>query len=64
MNLLPVPLLDGGLILFALIEAVAHKKIRPKVQYYVQFIGLAFIALLFVIGFSGDIMYIVKRGFN
>ncbi len=64
LNLLPIPILDGGLILFALIEFFSHKKINPKIQYYVQFIGLSFIAVLFIIGFSGDIMYILKRGFN
>ena len=33
MNLLPVPILDGGLILFALIELVTRKKIPPKVLF-------------------------------
>ena len=57
MNLLPVPVLDGGLILIALIEAVSHKKVPPKVQYYIQFIGFAFIGILFIIGLIGDIHY-------
>ena len=57
MNLLPVPILDGGLILFALIELVTRKKIPPKVLYYIQFIGLAFLIALFCIGFSGDMAY-------
>lgn len=61
MNLLPVPVLDGGMILFALIEAIFRKKINPKIQYYTQFIGLAFIAILFVIGLSGDIHYFIGK---
>ena len=32
MNLLPIPILDGGLILIAIIEFVFHKKINPKIS--------------------------------
>lgn len=60
MNLLPIPILDGGLILFALIELILHRKISPKVLYYIQFIGIAFIAVMFVIGLSGDIHYFIN----
>ncbi|MCK9171497.1 MAG: site-2 protease family protein [Treponema sp.] len=57
MNLLPVPVLDGGLILFAFIEWAVHKQIHPKIQYYVQYVGLTFIAVLFVISMTSDIHY-------
>ena len=60
MNLLPIPVLDGGLILIAVIEAVSRRKVPPKVQYYIQFIGFAFIAVLFIIGLIGDINYFVS----
>jgi len=59
LNLLPVPVLDGGLILFSLIEFVLKKQIPPKIQYYVQYIGIAFIAFVFIIGISGDIQYFI-----
>ena len=61
MNLLPIPILDGGLILFALIETIARKKIHPKVLYYVQFIGLAFIAVLFCIAMFSDFKYLFNK---
>ena len=60
MNLLPIPILDGGLILFALIEAITKKQISPRIQYYVQFIGIAFILVLFVFAMFGDISYIIN----
>lgn len=60
MNLLPIPILDGGLILFALIEAITKKQISPKIQYYIQFIGVAFILVLFVFAMFGDISYIIN----
>lgn len=57
MNLLPVPVLDGGLILFSLIEAAFHIHISPKARYRVQYIGLAFIVFLFVVAVIGDFNY-------
>lgn len=62
MNLLPIPILDGGIILFAFIEIIIRQKLNPKIQYYVQFIGLAFIGLLFIIGLKGDITFFLNRG--
>lgn len=61
MNLLPIPVFDGGLILIAFIELIIRKKIKPKIQYYIQFIGIAFIAILFLFGLSGDISYFINR---
>jgi len=60
MNLLPVPVLDGGLILFAFIELVFRRKLSPKILYYIQFVGIAFIAVMFVIGINGDIHYFIN----
>ncbi|MBP5568947.1 MAG: site-2 protease family protein [Treponema sp.] len=62
MNLLPIPVLDGGLILIAVIECIIRRKIKPKVQYYIQFIGIAFIALCLVLAIYGDISYFTNRG--
>lgn len=40
MNLLPLPALDGGRIIFLAIEGVTRKKINPNVESYIHFIGL------------------------
>lgn len=58
MNLLPIPVLDGGLLLFALIEAVSGKKLHPKFLYYIQFVGIAFILVLFGIALFSDMRYL------
>ena len=60
MNLLPIPVLDGGLILIAVIETIIRKKVSPKVQYRISFIGFAFISILFIIGLIGDINYFIS----
>lgn len=61
MNLLPIPILDGGLILFAFIEFIFRRQIYPKVLYYVQFIGIAFIGIVFIFALWGDIGYFLGR---
>ena len=60
MNLLPIPILDGGLILFALIEFFRKKQIKPKFLYYIQFVGIGIIVILFVIALFSDINYFIN----
>lgn len=48
-NLLPVPALDGGRILFLLIEGIFHKKINPKVEAII--INVVFWLLMAFIGY-------------
>ncbi len=57
MNLLPIPVLDGFLVLTSLIEAVFRKRVSPRVRNIVQFVGITLIALLFVIAAAGDFHY-------
>lgn len=57
MNLLPVPILDGALVLFSLIELLFRRKMNPKALYYIQYVGIAFIAALFTAGLFSDITY-------
>ncbi|MBR2616490.1 MAG: site-2 protease family protein [Clostridia bacterium] len=53
MNLLPLPALDGGRILFTLVECVMRRKLNPKVEGYVHLAGmvvlLAFMAFVTVL---------------
>lgn len=61
MNLLPIPILDGGLILAALIEAVVGKGIKPSILLKAQFVGLTVIILLFALGLFNDVSNIVTH---
>ena len=56
-NLLPMPVLDGGTILFSIFETILRKRMPPKVLYYIQFIGIAFIGLLMILAITGDVRY-------
>lgn len=48
MNLLPLPALDGGRLVFLLIEAVRRKPINPKVEGVIHTAGLALLMLLMI----------------
>ena len=47
-NLLPVPALDGGRLVFLLIEWIRGKPIDPRVEGYVHFVGICALLLLMV----------------
>ncbi len=56
MNLLPFPALDGGRLLFQLIELVRRKPIPTEVEGMVHFAGLVLLMILFVVITFKDIM--------
>jgi regulator of sigma E protease len=55
LNLLPLLPLDGGHILFSLIEAVRRRALAREVYERVSVVGIALILLVFVIAFSNDL---------
>ena len=55
MNLLPIPALDGGHILFILIEMLTGKKPNDKVMGYIQMSGMIFLLLLMLYANGNDI---------
>jgi regulator of sigma E protease len=48
MNFLPIPMLDGGYIMFILWEMVTGKKVSDKVIYYANNVGLFIVLALMV----------------
>lgn len=58
-NLLPFPALDGGRILFVLIEAVKGSPIRPKIANMLNTVGFALLILLMVVVTYNDIVHLV-----
>lgn len=55
LNLLPIPALDGGRLVFLLIEVVRGKPIPPEKEGMVHFIGFVFFMILMVLVFFNDI---------
>jgi regulator of sigma E protease len=48
-NLLPLPALDGGRLVFVLIEAVRGKRVAPEKEAIVHFAGMMFLLALAVL---------------
>jgi regulator of sigma E protease len=61
LNLLPVPVLDGGMILFFLIEIIAGRPISIKKREMAQKIGLFVLLLLMVFVFYNDLLRILTE---
>ena len=60
MNLLPIPALDGGKLLFCIIEIVRGKPVDREKEGMVHFIGLALLMLLMLIVSANDIIKIFR----
>ena len=54
-NLFPIPALDGGRLVFLLIEAVTGRSIPPEKEGLVHFIGFVLLMVLMVLIFFNDI---------
>jgi regulator of sigma E protease len=61
MNLLPLPVLDGGSIVLYLIEAIKRKPLHPRTISAFQTVGVVFIFGLLIFAVFGDILYLVRR---
>lgn len=60
-NLLPIPVLDGGAFLFLLIEGVIRRPLPVRLREAFSMVGLALVALLMVIAFKNDILRLFGR---
>lgn len=54
-NLLPIPVLDGGHLMFFLIEGVTRKPIPARIRYYALLAGFVFLLLVMFLAFRNDI---------
>ena len=55
MNILPIPALDGGHVVFTLWEIITRRKPSLKVLEYAQMVGMAFLFLLLIYANLNDI---------
>ena len=54
-NLLPIPMLDGGHLVFFAIEAVRRKPLSSKARDRIQMCGLALIGIIIVLASRNDL---------
>ncbi len=55
MNLLPIPALDGGRLVFLIIEAIRGKRVAPEKEGVVHLVGFALLMILMVVILINDI---------
>ncbi len=60
MNFLPLPILDGGLVVLLIIEKIKGSPVHEKIQEAITYAGVAMLATLFVVVTWNDIMRIEK----
>lgn len=60
MNILPIPALDGGHVLFLLYEMVSGRKPSDKFLEYAQIIGITLLLLLIVYANANDIVKLFR----
>lgn len=55
MNIIPIPGLDGGHVMFLLWEVITRRKVSDTVMEYAQYVGMALLLLLLVYANGNDI---------
>lgn len=62
MNILPIPALDGGHVMFLLYEVITRRKPSDKFMEYAQIAGMLFIFALLIYANGNDIVrFIIRR---
>ncbi|MDR1252408.1 MAG: site-2 protease family protein [Treponema sp.] len=61
MNLLPLPILDGGMIVLFLFEMIRRKPVNPRAVAVFQTLGVVLIFGLMILAIFGDILYLARR---
>jgi regulator of sigma E protease len=58
-NLLPIPLLDGGHAVIFISEGIFRRKITPRVMGWLNSMGIAFVACIFIFATYSDIKRLI-----
>jgi len=61
MNILPIPALDGGHVMFLLYEVVTGRKPSDKFLEYAQIVGMVILFSLLIFANGNDILKLIRR---
>ncbi len=60
LNLLPIPLVDGGQLLFLAIEAIKRKPVSLRTRMVASYVGMGFIFFIFVVVMKNDVERVIE----
>ncbi len=63
-NLFPIPVLDGGHVVFYTLELISGRELNEKVKDYLFRFGLALLLALMIFATWNDIVHLTNRWFN
>ena len=59
LNLLPIPMLDGGHLMYYLVEFIIRRPVPERVQIIFQQVGMTFLILLSIFALYNDLLRIM-----
>ena len=60
LNLLPIPMLDGGHLMYYLIEFIIRRPVPERIQLMFQQVGVTFLIMLSFFALYNDLLRIMK----
>jgi regulator of sigma E protease len=61
MNILPIPALDGGHVMFLLYEVITGRKPNEKVMEYAQYAGMILLLTLLLYANGNDVIRLFSK---
>ena len=61
MNILPIPALDGGHVMFLLFEVITGRKPSDKFLEYAQIVGMIILFALLIFANGNDILRLLRK---
>lgn len=63
-NLLPIPVLDGGHVIIFLCEMVIRRDLKPKIKDYIFKFGFLIILAIMILATWNDVVHLINRWFD
>ena len=64
LNLLPIPLVDGGQLLFLGVEAIKREPLSLRTRMVASYVGLGFLVFVFVVVMKNDVQRVIASYFG
>lgn len=61
LNLLPIPALDGGRLLFIAIETITGRRVKPQIEQYIHMAGMALLVSLMLLVTANDFVRLFNQ---